>query len=189
MAAENSKKEEVHKTLWAETADFRFEQRKEEWSIFTKLFNDNPKTAYEFLSSSGLGNEKEPSHLAIIFHNCSSLDKQLIGKELATKYDVLVSFLNYFAFAGMDLLSALREFLPMFQLPGEAQKIDIIFEVFSIFFFFLVILCFFAQQISFFCRPLQLATLHVIQISLAHLRRRRKMKKPHQTSLINWFTP
>ena len=136
MATENSKKKEVHQILWEETADFRFKQRKDEWSEFTKLFNDNPKTAYEFLSSSGLGDEKEPSHLAIIFHNCGSLDKQLIGKELARRRnDVLVSFLNYFTFAGMDLLSALREFLTTLRLPGEASKIEYLLEVFSIFIF------------------------------------------------------
>ena len=141
MAIENTKKE-VHKILWEQTGDFDFKERREEWSKFTELFNDNPKSGYEFLSSSGLGSEKEPSHLAIIFHNCLDLDNVLLTQELVKRRkDVLVCFLDYFKFDGMDLLSALRELFSTIGLPGENSMIEVLLEVlffeslFSVFFF------------------------------------------------------
>lgn len=64
------------------------------------------------------------------------LSKKIIGEFLGDLQNplsqkVLIDFSNHLDFTNMELDNALRRFMSFFRIPGEAQKIEKIIEVFS----------------------------------------------------------
>lgn len=111
-------------------------------------FNNEDKTVFEFLSSCGKTEGREPRvglmskeptawEIARFLRSSSLLDKKQIGEYLGKNKDlnkaVLQEYVRSFNFSDSDVLSALRMFLESFRLPGESQQIDRIIEVRSSF--------------------------------------------------------
>ena len=77
----------------------------------------------------------EPTAVARFLRYTPGLDKEVVGEYLGDHKDFNVSVLKQYAdifnFKGVTLDKALRSFLDGFKLPGEAQKISRILEVFA----------------------------------------------------------
>lgn len=73
--------------------------------------------------------------IALLLHTEETLNRGKIGEYLGgttvQHLEVLQQYVNLFRFAGMTFDAALRHFLTSFRLPGEAQKIERILEVFA----------------------------------------------------------
>lgn len=77
----------------------------------------------------------EPKAVARFLKFAPNLDKEVVGEYIGDHKDfsvaVLTEYCNIFDFKGVTLDRALRSFLDGFKLPGEAQKISRILEVFA----------------------------------------------------------
>jgi len=111
-------------------------QRKRDLQNGVHKFNLKPKRGLEHLRQGGFVNEK-PQSVAELFNNGDflGLDKTAIGDFLGEDKDfnknVLESLIASLGFASAELDAALRSFLALFRLPGEAQKISRILELFA----------------------------------------------------------
>ena len=98
------------------------------------LFNQKPKTGFEFLLRERLCKDREKD-FAYFMLVTMGLDKTLIGEVLGGggKPDlaVLQAYVDLLDFTSTPFDTALRLFLSRFRLPGEAQKIDRIINAFS----------------------------------------------------------
>ena len=56
---------------------------------------------------------------------------QNINRASLSSFKVMYSYVDLLDFTDKDLISALRQFLEGFRLPGEAQKIDRLMEKFA----------------------------------------------------------
>jgi cytohesin len=103
-------------------------------SIGKKKFNMDPKKGIEFLIEHEIL-ERTPEDVAQFLFKGEGLNKTAIGDYLGEKIDfnlkVLKAFVTLNDFCGMILVQALRQFLWSFRLPGEAQKIDRMMEMFA----------------------------------------------------------
>ena len=83
--------------------------------------------------------EDDAKGLARFFHDCDDLDKRMLGEYLsqgpAPDYPfharVRQEYAGQLSFEGLTFAESLRKFLSNFRLPGEAQCIDRLMEVFS----------------------------------------------------------
>lgn len=109
-------------------------------------FNIKPKDGLKFLEENGIivpgdgpGTEEERRLLAIakFLRSSSRLDKKLLGEYISRpdQVDLLKAFIGLFDFRDKTIADALRELLETFRLPGEAQPIARITEVFADHFF------------------------------------------------------
>lgn len=102
--------------------------------IGKKKFNMDPKKGIEFLLENELI-KNAPEDVAFFLLKSEGLNKTAIGDYLGEKKDfnmeVLDAFINLHDFANLILISALRQFLWNFRLPGEAQKVDRMMEKFA----------------------------------------------------------
>ncbi|KAJ3686891.1 hypothetical protein LUZ61_016055 [Rhynchospora tenuis] len=110
--------------------------RKNKTMIAAHHYNKDEKKGIEYLKFAYLvATPPEPTHLARFFRYTPGLDKQKIGDYLGDpdefNIQVLKEFTETFDFTSVILDTALRTFLETFRLPGEAQKIQRIIEVFS----------------------------------------------------------
>jgi brefeldin A-inhibited guanine nucleotide-exchange protein len=110
-------------------------QRKLELQIGVNKFNMKPKRGIEYLKQNGFVTD-EPTAIADLFRNAEiGLDKTQIGDYLGEdkplNKGVLYALVDSQEFKEMELDQALRHFLSMFRLPGEAQKIDRMMEKFA----------------------------------------------------------
>lgn len=99
-------------------------------------YNKDEKKGMEYMKFANLvANPPEPKTIARFFRYTPGLDKHKIGDHLGDpgefSIQVLKEFTDTFDFTGVILDTALRTFLETFRLPGEAQKIQRIIEVFS----------------------------------------------------------
>ena len=99
-------------------------------------FNRDHKKGFEFLQGAGvLSDPLSGPEVARLFRHCIGLNKNVIGELLGSPKDfdveVLKAFVVLFDFKGLTLDMALRMYLESFFLPGEAQKIGRILEVFA----------------------------------------------------------
>ena len=99
-------------------------------------FNRDYKKGFEFLQGTGvLSDPLSGQEVAKLFRHCIGLNKNVIGELLGSPKDfdveVLKAFVVLFDFKGLTLDMALRMYLESFFLPGEAQKIGRILEVFA----------------------------------------------------------
>lgn len=105
--------------------------------VIIRQFNIKPKSGIDILQQvcekHGLNISKELSDLFIEEKN--QLNLEYIGDYLGTAGQVntntLKSFVEQLDFKEKPFIAALREYLKAFKLPGEAQKIDRLVEVFG----------------------------------------------------------
>uniref|UniRef100_A0A146LI66 Brefeldin A-inhibited guanine nucleotide-exchange protein 2 n=2 Tax=Lygus hesperus TaxID=30085 RepID=A0A146LI66_LYGHE len=112
----------------------QLKQQKEIWEAGIEMFNRSGKKGVVFLQEQGvLG--KTTSEVAEWLHSDERLDKTGIGDLLGDNTDfakeVMYVYVDQMNFSGKDLVTALRQFLLGFRLPGEAQKIDRLMEKFA----------------------------------------------------------
>ncbi|KAI9205577.1 uncharacterized protein BJ171DRAFT_423031 [Polychytrium aggregatum] len=98
------------------------------------LFNQKPEKGIDMLVEHGFV-ERDPVSIARLLHSTSELSKSAIGDYLgegdAFNVKTMHAFVDYLDFEDMDFVSALRQFLQSFRLPGEAQKISRYMEKFA----------------------------------------------------------
>ncbi|CAF0864881.1 unnamed protein product [Didymodactylos carnosus] len=105
-----------------------------QWIQGKKHFNANPKEGIQWLVENSLL-QNTPEHVAAFLYKENGLSKRAIGEYLGEKDDFHIEVLKYFAhmhdFRSMCIVEALRQYLFVFLLPGEAQKIDRMMEAFA----------------------------------------------------------
>ncbi|KAI3379400.1 hypothetical protein SNEBB_010468 [Seison nebaliae] len=98
------------------------------------LFNTKPKKGMKFLQDKGFVDDSS-KRVAVFLANEERLDKTAIGDYLGENdqycKEVMYGFIDNLDFSGMNIVPALRFFLNLFRLPGEAQKIDRLMEKFA----------------------------------------------------------
>ncbi|KAF4734291.1 Brefeldin A-inhibited guanine nucleotide-exchange protein 1, partial [Perkinsus olseni] len=108
--------------------------RKSELEAGVRKFNVKPKRGVEYFVARGFC-ENDPTDVARLLKRTRGLDKTAFGDYLGEdepfNLQVMYSLVDSHDFHGMDLVSALREFLEDFRLPGESQKIDRMMEKFA----------------------------------------------------------
>lgn len=114
--------------------DERSNPKSKHLSIGSKKFNMDPKKGIEYLIENELLQET-PDDVAQFLYKGEGLSKAAIGDYLGERNDfnieVLKAFVNLHEFSDTILVQALRQFLWSFRLPGEAQKIDRMIELFA----------------------------------------------------------
>uniref|UniRef100_A0A0N5AGQ8 SEC7 domain-containing protein n=1 Tax=Syphacia muris TaxID=451379 RepID=A0A0N5AGQ8_9BILA len=111
------------------------QQRRRQYRIALNFFNKKPARGIQFLLNWGFINNT-PEDVAKLLIGRRGLSKQMIGEYLGNLHDpfsssVLEHFINEINLKNMEIDVALRHALGFFRLPGEAQKIDRIMQVFS----------------------------------------------------------
>ena len=98
-------------------------------------FNSGKKGGLKLLQDLKVIRDQTPEALADFLKNDKRVTHFIIGEIFGQEEEfflkVLECFLNSINYAGMDILSALKHFLSLFELPGEGQKVERILEAFS----------------------------------------------------------
>jgi cytohesin len=99
-----------------------------------KKFNISPKKGIEYLVEKKLL-ERTTESIASFLLDTEFLDKTAVGEFFGDgnpfNLEVLKEYVKLMNFTGLTFDKALRTFLSGFRLPGEAQKIDRIMEIFA----------------------------------------------------------
>ena len=99
------------------------------------LFNAKPKKGLKFLIENGKVGSGTPDEIAAFLKTTPGLDKTMIGDYLGspeeTNLAVLDAWVKELDFSGLTFDDAIRLYLRGFRLPGEAQKIDRMMEIFA----------------------------------------------------------
>ncbi|KAK0398685.1 hypothetical protein QR680_002708 [Steinernema hermaphroditum] len=111
------------------------QQRRRYYRIALNFFNKKPDRGIHMLINWGFIENNSVSIAKLLIER-RGLSKQMIGEFIGTLHstfhaDVLHSFIAEVDMRDMDIDVALRQTLLFFRLPGEAQKIDRIMQVFS----------------------------------------------------------
>jgi hypothetical protein len=115
-------------------------ERKRLLALAADHFNCAPAKGLALLRARGLldagaGAAAQAEVVAAFLHAAPSLDKGAVGDYLgepaAAVDGTLAAYLRRAGLGGRSLLGALRRFLGLFRLPGEAQKISRILEAFA----------------------------------------------------------
>lgn len=100
-----------------------------------ELFNQKWKTGLQFLIQERIVKDDTKSVAKFLFQNNDSLSKEQLGEILAgvneDDIELLSEFTSLVDFKGDSFDQALRKYLTKFMLPGEAQKISRMMEVFA----------------------------------------------------------
>ncbi|XP_037091387.1 IQ motif and SEC7 domain-containing protein 2-like [Pollicipes pollicipes] len=109
--------------------------RKRQYRVGLNLFNTKPERGIDYLIGRGFLDES-PHSVARFLITRKGLSKQMIGEylgDLQSPFNaaVLEAFVQELDFYNMQLDTALRKFQTYFRLPGEAQKIERLMEVFG----------------------------------------------------------
>uniref|UniRef100_A0A0A9W1S5 IQ motif and SEC7 domain-containing protein 1 n=4 Tax=Lygus hesperus TaxID=30085 RepID=A0A0A9W1S5_LYGHE len=109
--------------------------RKRQYRVGLNLFNKKPERGISYLVKRGFLDNASQS-IAHFLITRKGLSKQMIGEYLGNLQDPFNgATLEYFAqemdLSGMQVDVALRKFQTYFRMPGEAQKVERIIEVFS----------------------------------------------------------
>ncbi|XP_037094726.1 IQ motif and SEC7 domain-containing protein 1-like [Pollicipes pollicipes] len=109
--------------------------RKRQYRVGLNLFNTKPERGIDYLIGRGFLDEA-PHSVARFLITRKGLSKQMIGEYLGDLQSpfsaaVLEAFAQELDFYNMQLDAALRKFQAYFRLPGEAQKIERLMEVFG----------------------------------------------------------
>lgn len=109
--------------------------RKRQYRIGLNLFNKKPEKGVLYLINKGFL-ENSPHAVAKFLISRKGLSRQMIGEYLGNLQQPFnMAVLEYFAdemdFSGLAIDLALRKFQGFFRMPGEAQKIERLMEVFS----------------------------------------------------------
>lgn len=109
--------------------------RKRQYRVGLNLFNKKPEKGIYYLIHRAFL-ENAPQAVARFLVSRKGLSKQMIGEYLGNlqnsfNMEVLECFAGEIDLAGMQVDVALRKFQTCFRMPGEAQKIERLVEVFS----------------------------------------------------------
>jgi len=110
-------------------------ERKRNFRVGLNLFNTHPDIGIDYMVKQGFL-ELSPMSVAKFLQTTTDLSKAKIGEYLgqlqnAFSMKTLSCFLEKFDFTGLRVDKALRKFLKAVQVPGEAQKIEKMMEVFG----------------------------------------------------------
>lgn len=109
--------------------------RKRQYRVGLNLFNKKPERGITYLMRKGFL-ENTPQGVARFLISRKGLSKQMIGEYLGNLQSpfsmaVLECFAMELDLSGMQVDVALRKFQQYYRMPGEAQKIERLMEVFS----------------------------------------------------------
>lgn len=109
--------------------------RKHELQIGVNKFNMKAKRGIEYLRKNGFVTD-DPKDIAEFLQKTDlGLDKTAIGDFIGEgkefNKNILYALVDSLDFKGQDLDASLRNFLSIFRLPGEAQKVDRMMEKFA----------------------------------------------------------
>ncbi|CAH0562707.1 unnamed protein product [Brassicogethes aeneus] len=109
--------------------------RKRQYRVGLNLFNKKPEKGIAYLIRRGFL-ENSPQGVARFLISRKGLSKQMIGEYLGNLQNpfcmaVLECFASELDLSGMQVDGALRKFQQHFRMPGEAQKIERLMEIFS----------------------------------------------------------
>ncbi|KAF5294831.1 hypothetical protein FQA39_LY00315, partial [Lamprigera yunnana] len=109
--------------------------RKRQYRVGLNLFNKKPERGISYLIRRGFL-ENTPQGVARFLISRKGLSKQMIGEYLGHLQSpfcmaVLECFASELDLSGMQVDVALRKFQQHFRMPGEAQKIERLMEIFS----------------------------------------------------------
>ncbi|KAJ3347513.1 guanine nucleotide exchange protein for ADP-robosylation factor, partial [Allomyces javanicus] len=97
-----------------------------------ELFNQNPQKGIDYLFAFDVVPRNDAHALAAFLH-ANPPSKSKLGEFLGEldQLSVMHAFVDALDFHGLQFVDALRSFLALFRLPGEAQKIDRFMEKFA----------------------------------------------------------
>lgn len=103
------------------------------WKEATLIFNKDPKEAIKYLVELKLIDNSPDGIARFLLKENLNLDAALLGEYLSHKNngEILKAFLRRLQFDQKQLDIALREYLQLFLLPGEAQQIERMMEAFA----------------------------------------------------------
>lgn len=109
--------------------------RKRQYRVGLNLFNKKPERGIQYLIRRGFL-ENTPHGVARFLISRKGLSRQMIGEYLGNLQSqfnmaVLECFSGELDLSGMQVDVALRKFQAYFRMPGEAQKIERLMEIFS----------------------------------------------------------
>lgn len=109
--------------------------RKRQYRVGLNLFNKKPEKGIAYLIRRGFL-ENTPQGVARFLISRKGLSRQMIGEYLGNLQSsfnmaVLECFASELDLSGMQVDVALRKFQAYFRMPGEAQKIERLMEIFS----------------------------------------------------------
>lgn len=109
--------------------------RKRQYRVGLNLFNKKPEKGIAYLIRRGFL-EETPQGVARFLITRKGLSRQMIGEYLGNLQNqfnmaVLDCFAGELDLSGMQVDVALRKFQTYFRMPGEAQKIERLMEIFS----------------------------------------------------------
>lgn len=109
--------------------------RKRQYRVGLNLFNKKPEKGIAYLIRRGFL-ENTPQGVARFLISRKGLSRQMIGEylgnlQIAFNMAVLECFAGELDLSGMQVDVALRKFQAYFRMPGEAQKIERLMEIFS----------------------------------------------------------
>lgn len=109
--------------------------RKRQYRVGLNLFNKKPERGITYLIRKGFL-ENTPQGVARFLISRKGLSRQMIGEYLGNLQNtfnmaVLECFAGELDLSGMQVDVALRKFQGYFRMPGEAQKIERLMEIFS----------------------------------------------------------
>lgn len=109
--------------------------RRRQYRVGLNIFNSSPKRGVEYLCKKDFV-EYSPSAVAKFLLGRKGLSKKMLGEyicDLQKPFNlaVLHAFVSEMDFSGLHLDIALRQLLAEVSIPGEAQKIEKLVEVFS----------------------------------------------------------
>ncbi|XP_045481226.1 IQ motif and SEC7 domain-containing protein 1 isoform X1 [Harmonia axyridis] len=109
--------------------------RKRQYRVGLNLFNKKPERGIDYLIRRSFL-ENSPQGVARFLISRKGLSKQMIGEYLGNLQSpfcmaVLECFAGELDLSGMQVDVALRKFQQYFRMPGEAQKIERLMEIFS----------------------------------------------------------
>ena len=109
--------------------------RRRQYRVGLNIFNTNPKRGVEYLCKKDFL-ENNPTAVAKFLLGRKGLSKKMLGEYICDlqkpfNMSVLQSFVSEMDFSGLHLDIALRQLLSEVSIPGEAQKIEKLVEVFS----------------------------------------------------------
>lgn len=128
---------EQHHEQLATPANYKVSEtiRKRQYRVGLNLFNKKPEKGIAYLIRRGFL-ENTPQGVARFLISRKGLSRQMIGEYLgnlqsAFNMAVLECFAGELDLSGMQVDVALRKFQAYFRMPGEAQKIERLMEIFS----------------------------------------------------------
>ncbi|MCL4122179.1 UNVERIFIED_CONTAM: hypothetical protein GTU68_063758 [Idotea baltica] len=121
--------------IWKRKTQISEVLRKRQYRVGLNLFNKKPERGVNYLIGRSFL-ENSPQAVAKFLLTRKGLSKQMIGEYLGNlqnplNMSVLECFANEIDLSGMQVDVALRKFQTHFRMPGEAQKIERLMQIFA----------------------------------------------------------